>query len=375
MGPHTETGAGPESALWFIDVNGRKTGPFGFEEMSGLYREGEIPKGTQVTAEHLKGLWLSIEDALAPPTPSAAAAAPAAPSAATLRAFRPPARPEGLDPPIRAHTVRRGTGKAARAASTPPAPVAAPEAGPQAHPVMGATLSDAPTDPGPTGPTAEAAEAADEVQLIHELQAALAVAKRKNVAKPAPGREAMADGSTPLADWKSKLRELVRDRKVQVTAGVGLVALLLGIVIARWFMDPSATAEPRQASRPPRRTVINEPRPVDSAPPQEGAGNSGAPIPREQPTPVIQNPTVQPIPTNQPRPQGRTTVPPPRGRDPREVPNPFSASPPDTTADEDGAGEGEDLDDDGEGTDGFDDPAETPAPGGEVNHEGVPSED
>ncbi|HTL11957.1 MAG TPA: DUF4339 domain-containing protein [Bdellovibrionota bacterium] len=381
---------------WFVDVNGRKIGPFTTDEVRGLYRDGEIPKGTQITAEHLAGLWLPVEDALEPKTPATSApplvteampadafiadeptqsnepvtaeierpeptlalepeapkAAPAptpaptptptptpttgtgavaaGPATTARKPFRPPPRPENLDPPVRSHGLIRPV----RAAHKPaPHATAAihdgPGGGTESHPPMDVSVQDAPTDPGlSAGAPTDAPDGADEADLIRELQEALLVAKKKNAA-----REASSEKTNPLMerpkDWKQQLRELAGDRKIQMAAGVGIVALISGILVARWWSGRSTTPAVQE---PPRRRVITEPRPPEPAPPPAPAPGNPQAVPAPSPGAPAPGNVVPPPRSFPPQPRRMDTggaenpqIPPPA--DPRQA-NPFEAVPP-----------------------------------------------
>src|SRR4051794_41096751 len=52
----------PASQEWFLDVNGKQTGPYSLDEVLGLFREGEIPAAQKVTSERLKGKWITVRE-------------------------------------------------------------------------------------------------------------------------------------------------------------------------------------------------------------------------------------------------------------------------------------------------------------------------
>lgn len=57
---------------WYLEVNGKKIGPFTLEQIQGFLSDGEIKPYHQVTSEKLAGRWISVEELLhtdAPPPP------------------------------------------------------------------------------------------------------------------------------------------------------------------------------------------------------------------------------------------------------------------------------------------------------------------
>jgi hypothetical protein len=75
----------PQSQEWFLDVNGRKTGPFSLEQIEGLLREGELQPHQKITAEHLAGRWLTVRELVDHLNESTG--------------FQPPPRPQDLNTP------------------------------------------------------------------------------------------------------------------------------------------------------------------------------------------------------------------------------------------------------------------------------------
>lgn len=49
---------------WFLEVNGRKVGPFTVEQIQGFLDDGEIRAYHQVTSEQMAGHWVSVSDLL-----------------------------------------------------------------------------------------------------------------------------------------------------------------------------------------------------------------------------------------------------------------------------------------------------------------------
>ena len=62
---------------WFLEVNGRKVGPFTLDQIQGFLDDGEIRAYHQVTSNEMGGRWISVEELLeahpggidAPPPP------------------------------------------------------------------------------------------------------------------------------------------------------------------------------------------------------------------------------------------------------------------------------------------------------------------
>ena len=73
---------------WFLEVNGKKTGPFTFEQIEGFLEEGEIRPYYQVTAPHLEGRWISVQELV-----------DSVKNAGAGGLFQPPPRPAGPDHP------------------------------------------------------------------------------------------------------------------------------------------------------------------------------------------------------------------------------------------------------------------------------------
>src|SRR3990170_5023318 len=49
---------------WFLDVQGKKVGPFTLEQVHGLLEDGEIRKFNRVTRDPLGREWITVDEAL-----------------------------------------------------------------------------------------------------------------------------------------------------------------------------------------------------------------------------------------------------------------------------------------------------------------------
>lgn len=47
---------------WYLDLSGKKSGPFAVEDIIARYKNGEIPTSAYVTAQRMKGEWVRITD-------------------------------------------------------------------------------------------------------------------------------------------------------------------------------------------------------------------------------------------------------------------------------------------------------------------------
>lgn len=47
---------------WYLDLGGKKSGPFAVEDLIAQYKNGEIPTSAYVTAQRMKGEWVRITD-------------------------------------------------------------------------------------------------------------------------------------------------------------------------------------------------------------------------------------------------------------------------------------------------------------------------
>src|SRR5437763_1874403 len=70
----------PNQIQWYLDVNGKKVGPFSQDQLAGLLRDGEILPTQKVTADHIGGHWVDVTEVAHPDGP-------------TLSGFRAPPRP------------------------------------------------------------------------------------------------------------------------------------------------------------------------------------------------------------------------------------------------------------------------------------------
>ena len=88
---------------WFLEVDGKRTGPFTSDQILGLLSEGEIPETARVTSNDLGERWITVSElekrnaspsphpqtSRPTPTPRPPEAAPAS----RAKTFTPPPRP------------------------------------------------------------------------------------------------------------------------------------------------------------------------------------------------------------------------------------------------------------------------------------------
>lgn len=129
-----------DAGNWYLEVNGKKVGPFTLDQIQGFLDDGEIRAYHQVTSHDLGGRWLSVEDALqaAPPPPPAPVSIPTAFDGS----FQPPPRPEiqasgpmddRTDPAISLFNALQVMRERRVAAIHPPSVKSSPARGPLLH--------------------------------------------------------------------------------------------------------------------------------------------------------------------------------------------------------------------------------------------------
>jgi hypothetical protein len=54
--------AADTAPAWFLELQGRKVGPYTIDQIEGLLRDGEIPADQKTTADYLNGRWIGVQD-------------------------------------------------------------------------------------------------------------------------------------------------------------------------------------------------------------------------------------------------------------------------------------------------------------------------
>lgn len=71
---------GVSTDQWFLEVNGKKFGPYTMAQINALVRHHEIVGEDKVTASHLSGKWITVQEFVSKGDPAASAALSAGPS-------------------------------------------------------------------------------------------------------------------------------------------------------------------------------------------------------------------------------------------------------------------------------------------------------
>jgi hypothetical protein len=80
---------GVSTDQWFLEVNGKKFGPYTMAQINALVRHHEIVGEDKVTASHLSGKWITVQEFVSQNEPTINIAAPSAPKASVV-----PPRPD-----------------------------------------------------------------------------------------------------------------------------------------------------------------------------------------------------------------------------------------------------------------------------------------
>ncbi len=149
--------------------------------------------------------------------------------------FRPPERPEGLDPPVRSHTIQKSKRRAAQPKSA-----------------VAMAMAEGEERQAPADSASSPLSGVEETTLISELREALLVAKRKNAAAAA----VVPQDSVESEDWKTRLQKLAQDRRVQIGAAAVIGVLVLGgVLLSVMGGNPEPPPAKPRAQAPARRTV------------------------------------------------------------------------------------------------------------------------
>src|SRR5665213_2245016 len=82
-----------EVSDWYIEVNGKKVGPFTLDQIRGFFEDGEIRSYHQVTSQHIGGQWISVEELIQSENPPGSLPPEERPQVTGIN-FRAPPRPE-----------------------------------------------------------------------------------------------------------------------------------------------------------------------------------------------------------------------------------------------------------------------------------------
>jgi hypothetical protein len=82
-----------DASDWYIEVNGKKVGPFTLDQIQGFFQDGEIRAYHQVTSKQLGGQWISVEELIQTQTPPAVIPEVERTQLTGIN-FQPPPRPE-----------------------------------------------------------------------------------------------------------------------------------------------------------------------------------------------------------------------------------------------------------------------------------------
>ena len=71
------------SQEWFLEVEGKRTGPFTTDQIVGLFQDGEVPGTQRITSASSEGKWITVNELVDSNKP---------------KPFHPPPRPADLTP-------------------------------------------------------------------------------------------------------------------------------------------------------------------------------------------------------------------------------------------------------------------------------------
>lgn len=272
---------------WFLEVNGRKVGPFTLDQIQGFLDDGEIRAYHQVTSNEMGGRWISVEELLEahpggieappPPPPSdfsestvmvAAPVAPAIEVSSPAKAAPKPAPKPAPTPGVlnRAPEIQAAPEQAAYQTEYVPAPDApsiaeiaanySPDSSfqPPPRPEIDAYVPiDDKTDP--------AISLFNALQIVRERQAA---SFHPPAIKAATSRKALFKVPSAKIEEMTKevTKKITRIRESiplpeQVPARMWLAAALIGIVLGALTMGVFKLLKPKLHPTPGSLTQVN----------------------------------------------------------------------------------------------------------------------